>query len=168
MKRNLRRLATHSLALSAVGLLLSPPLARAADERVWTLSGVEGKKPDDIFLGYGVPESDDSFGGFSCKPGGGVVKLWIAETSPKLKPGKSASAVLSVGGASVKVSGKLTPNEEAGVPGFEGRLAAGDPIFAALAGGETLAVTVGPSKQTAPLKGAAEKFRKFAAACARP
>ncbi|MCC3244964.1 hypothetical protein LG047_06450 [Methylocystis sp. WRRC1] len=166
MSRKTRRIVNLALILAAVGA--GTPVVHAADERVWTLSGVEEKKPDSIYLGYGVPETDDSFGGFSCKPGSGEVKLWISETSEKLKPGKSATAILSVDETRAKVAGKLMPNEEAGVPSFEGRLPANDPIFAALAGGETLAVAVGPSKQTAPLKGAAEKFRRFAEKCAKP
>jgi hypothetical protein len=60
------------------------------------------------------------------------------------------------------------PNEDAGVPSFEGTLPAGDPIFAAMSAGGTLAVAVGPARETAPLKGAADKFEKFAAACAKP
>lgn len=60
------------------------------------------------------------------------------------------------------------PNEEAGVPSFQGRLPATDPIFDAMATGETLAAAVGPSKQTAPLKGVGEKMKKFVGACAKP
>jgi len=155
-------------ALIVMATVFATPCARAADERVWTLSGVEEKKADAIVLTYGAPETDDSLGGFSCAPGSGLVKLWIAETSVKLRPGKSATAILSVGETSAKVAGKLMPNEEAGVPSFEGQLPANEPIFAALASGATLTVAVGSSKQTAPLKGAARKFTQFAAKCARP
>lgn len=156
------------VGLGLCALLWGPPAAVAGETRVWTLAGLEEKKPGRIFLGYAVPESDDSFGGFSCKPRSGTATFFVAETSEKLKPGKSATAVISAGGVSARITGKLTPNEEAGVPGFEGRIGAGDPIFAALAGADALTVVIGASRQTAPLKGAAEKFRKFAAACARP
>lgn len=154
-----------ALAVATVG---TAPIARAADERVWTLGGIEDKNADSIYLGYGVPETDDSFGSFTCKPGGGSVKVWIAETNQKLKPGKPATAVLSAGGVKTRVAGKLMPNEEAGVPSFEGSFKANDPIFAQMLNGGTLEVVVGPSKQTAPLSGAAEKFKKFAAACVKP
>ena len=142
--------------------------AGVAQERVWILGGLEDKNADSLYLGYGVPETDDSFGSFTCKPGSGEVKLWIAETSAKLKPGKSATAALSVGAAKAKVVGKLMPNEEAGVPSFEGTFSAAEPIFRAMASGATLEVAVGLSKQSAPLAGAADKFKKFAAACAKP
>lgn len=156
------------LALTSCGVFTLFAPAWAKDARVWTLSGLEEKKPDLIYLNYGVPETDDSFGAFRCKPQSGVVMLFISETSEKLKPGKSATASLSVGEVQTKVAGKLMPNEEAGVPSFQGRLPATDPIFDAMATGETLAAAVGPSKQTAPLKGAAEKVEKFVAACAKP
>lgn len=155
-------------AIVGLALCLPESPARAGDARVWILSGLEEKKPDRIFLAYAVPESDDIFGAFSCRPHNGSVTIFFSETSQKLKPGKSATAVLFVGETRASVPGKLTPNEEAGVPSFEGRIPADDPIFAAMASGEKLVATVGPSKQTAPLKGAAEKFRKFAAACAKP
>lgn len=155
-------------AALVLGLALAPPAARAAEERVWTLGGLEDKNADSIYLGYGVPESDDSFGSFTCAPASGAVKIWIAETSGKLKPGKPATAVLSVGETKTRVAGKLMPNEEAGVPSFEGSFKAADPIFRALAGGIALEIVVGPSKQSAPLTGAGDKFKKFAAACAKP
>lgn len=162
----MKNYAKFVLAGCSVFILCAP--APAKDERVWTLSGLEEKKPDQIYLNYGVPESDDSFGAFRCKPGSGVVTLFIAETSEKLKPGKSATAILSVGELQTKIAGKLVPNEEAGVPSFQGRLPAADPIFDAMAAGETLTAAVGPSKETAPLKGAAEKVKKFTAACSKP
>jgi hypothetical protein len=137
------------------------------DARVWTLGGLEEKDADSIYLGYGVPESDDSLGSFTCAPGSGVVKIWIAETSDKLKAGDKATAVLSVGQKTAKVAGKLVPNEEAGVPSFEGSLQAKEPIFAAMTNGETLNISIGGAQRTAPLADAADKFKKFAAACAK-
>jgi hypothetical protein len=147
------------LALSGVGAQTS--------QRVWTLGGLEEKDADSIYLGYGVPESDDSLGSFTCAPGSGVVKIWIAETSDKLKAGDKAAAIFSVGDKKSKVAGKLIPNEEAGVPSFEGSLPAKDPIFAAMAGGDTLNIAIGGAQRTAPLADATEKFKKFAAACAK-
>ena len=152
--------------LAFAGALILATSQRPTDQRVWTLGGLEEKNADSIYLGYGVPETDDSLGSFTCKPGSGAVKIWIAETSDKLKAGGKATAILSVGETKAKVAGKLMPNEEAGVPSFEGSLPAKDPIFAAMAGGETLVIAVGPASD-APLTGAADKFKKFAAACAK-
>jgi hypothetical protein len=158
----------RTLALTGVLSFLGlSGLCAQTDQRVWTLGGLEEKNADSIYLGYGVPESDDSLGSFTCTPGGGVVKIWIAETSAKLKAGGKTTAILSVGEKTAKVAGKLVPNEEAGVPSFEGSLPAKDPIFAAMPGGETLDIAVGGTKRSAPLANAAEKFKKFAAACAK-
>ncbi len=159
-------LRTFALAGVLSILTLSGLCAQTA-ERVWTLGGLEEKNADSIYLGYGVPETDDSLGSFTCAPGSGLVKIWIAETSDKLKAGDKATANLSVGEKTAKVVGKLVPNEEAGAPSFEGRLPAKDPIFAAMTSGETLEIAVGGAKRTAPLANASEKFKKFAAACAK-
>lgn len=162
------RLVQRTFALAGVlsVLALSGVGAQTA-QRVWTLGGLEEKDADSIYLGYGVPESDDSLGSFTCAPGSGVVKVWIAETSDKLKAGDKATAIFSVGDKKSKVAGKLIPNEEAGVPSFEGSLPAKDPIFAAMTGGETLNIAIGGAQRTAPLADATEKFKKFAAACAK-
>ncbi len=156
--------------LAVAGALILVMVIRAGaqtDQRVWTLGGLEEKNADSIYLGYGVPESDDSLGSFTCTPGSGLVKIWIAETSAKLKAGGKTTAILSVGEKTAKVAGKLVPNEEAGVPSFEGSLPAKEPIFAAMTSGETLEIAVGGAKRTAPLANATEKFKKFAAACAK-
>jgi hypothetical protein len=163
-RNDVKRTLALTGVLSFLGL---SGLCAQTDQRVWTLGGLEEKNADSIYLGYGVPESDDSLGSFTCTPGGGVVKIWIAEISAKLKAGGKTTAILSVGEKAAKVAGKLVPNEEAGVPSFEGSLPAKDPIFAAMAGGETLDIAVGGTKRSAPLANAAEKFKKFAAACAK-
>jgi hypothetical protein len=160
-------LRKSKFALACVVILTVAPLAQAGDERVWTLT-IEDKPPGWAYLNYGLPETDDSFGAFRCKSRSGEAIVFIAETDAKLTAGKRATAILAVGEKRAKIAGKLLPNEDAGVPSFEGRISTSDPIFEAMAGAETLVATVGPSKQTAPLKGAAEKIRKFAAACAKP
>lgn len=156
-----------AVALPLCGLLpFSGPVA--GQTRIWTLSGFEEKKPAFIYLTYGAPETDDSLGTFRCKPASGRVTFFVSATSARLKVGSAAWAALSVGATRAKIAGRLLPNEEAGVPSFEGHMAAADPLLAALAGGRTLTVRVGPSTQSAPLAGQGDKFRKFAAACARP
>jgi hypothetical protein len=160
-------LEKSKLALACAAILSAAPLALAADERVWTVT-IEDKPSGWAYLNYGLPETDDSFGAFRCKSHSGEAIVFIAETDAKLTAGKRATALLAAGETRTKIAGKLLPNEDAGVPSFEGRIPASDPIFEAMAGAETLVATVGPSKQTAPLKGAADKIRKFAAACAKP
>jgi hypothetical protein len=158
----------RTCALAGVlSLIALSDVSAQNDARVWTLGGLEEKDADSIYLGYGVPESDDSLGSFTCAPGSGIVKIWVAETSDKLKAGDKAAAILSVGQKTAKVAGKLVPNEEAGVPSFEASLQVKDPIFAAMTSGETLSISIGGAQRTAPLADAAEKFKKFTAACAK-
>lgn len=164
---NRKNRLTAKLALAGCAAL-APFAAAFAQERVWTLSGFDGKKRERVTLGYGAPETDDSLGAFRCNRGSGMATLFISTTSDRFKPGRKATATLSAGETRTTIAGKLLPNEEAGVPSFEGRLPAADPIFEALAGGETMTVAIGSSKQSAPLKGAADIFRKFVAACAKP
>jgi hypothetical protein len=152
------------LALCAATLLAAP--TALAQTRVWTLT--QEKAPPRASLVYAVPETDDIFGDFRCTPGSGSVTFFLSTTSTRLKPGRRATATVSANAVRATIPGKLLPNEEAGVPSFEGRLDAGHPLLAALASGKTLTAVVGPSKQTAPLAGQSEKFRKFVAACARP
>ncbi|WP_363346509.1 hypothetical protein [Methylocystis echinoides] len=147
----------------------APAAAKEKEERVWTLSGLDKKKSETVSLDYSVPESDYITIVFSCKPKSGAVDVFISETNKKLKPGRKATATLAAGEAKATFPGKLLVNEDAGVPSFEGSLPAKEPLFAALAGGAaTLAITVGASTDTETLKGAAEKFAKFNAACAKP
>lgn len=157
------------LSLVVLALLATVQLAQAAppDEHVWMVYGLEEKQPTEISLTYGVPESDDTMSSFVCKVGSGAVEVWVLETSAKLKAGKKASAVFSVDETKSTVAGALMPNEEAGVPSFKGKMPATDPLFAAMAQGKDLVVTIGPSRQTAPLKGAAEMIARFIAACAK-
>lgn len=156
--------------LAFAGALILAALSGVRAEpngRVWILGGLEDKNADSIYLGYGTPESDDSVVSFTCAPESGVMKIWISETSDKAKAGEKATALLAVGATKAKAAGKLMPNEEAGVPSFEGRLPAKDPIFTAMATGETLDLSVGSAKHSTPLAGDSDKFRKFAAACAK-
>lgn len=167
MRHKPQRMVKRALAICAsLATLCGATLAK--EERVWTLSGLEEKKPDSIVLEYSVPQSDYITVVFSCKPKSGKVGVFISETSGKLKPGKKTTATLAAAGTKATAPGKLTPNEEAGIPSFDGSLPANDPIFAAMAGGGALAMTVGPSKDSVTLEGAAGKVKKFAAACARP
>ncbi|WP_246659737.1 MULTISPECIES: hypothetical protein [Methylosinus] len=135
-----------------------------AQGRVWDYRFDAGEPPM-AYLGYGVPETDDTLGGFHCEAHSGAVTVFISETDGKQKAGKAATAIFAVGETQTKIAGKLAPNEEAGVPSFEGRIAADDPIFAAMARGDKLVVTIGGSKQSAPLNGVAGKVEKFVEAC---
>lgn len=152
-------------ALAALVALATAGAARAEpDTAVWSLE----KGREAVSLTYSTPESDDIRMTFSCTPKSGKIDLWVSETDSKLKAGKKATAVVAVGDATARVEGKLETNEDAGAPSFSGEMRADDPVFAALATAREITTTVGRSKDTTPLKGAADKAREFVQKCARP
>jgi hypothetical protein len=125
-------------------------------------------------LFYG-PETDD--GGeidenlsivLDCKLHSGVIGVFIAETSEALKPNPRINATLVAGSVRSSVPGKTIPNEDAGVPSFQGTLQATDPLLDALAGANSLSISVGASREQAPLKGIGNKSREFATLCRKP
>ena len=60
-----------ALPLLAALVLASP--AAAQDERVWMFSESE----DSVFLGYGIPESDDALATFVCFKGSDSAELYL-------------------------------------------------------------------------------------------
>jgi len=156
--------AAGILALDGLFVLLDAGTSlRAAEfeKRTWRLT-VEADQPR---LDYGTDNVEDIPIAFSCKPGRGVVDLWINETSTGVKPGRSMIASLTAGRTTSKVRGKTLPNEEAGTPSFEGTLRANDPIFATLPKERSLIFVVGPSREQVPLGEIGNKADQFSRLC---
>ena len=158
--------------LTAAGILALPGLfvligastslrAQDSEKRTWRLT-VEAKQPR---LEYGTDNVEDVPIAFSCKAGGGVVDVWVNETSTGVKPGRSMTASLTAGRSVSKVRGKTLPNEEAGTPSFDGTLPANDPLFAALAKERILVYVVGPSRGQVPLRDIGNKADRFSRLC---
>src|SRR5262245_44736922 len=103
--------------------------AQDSEERTWRLTD-EGKHPR---LEYGTDNPEDIPIAFSCEAGRGRASVWISETSAGVKPNRTMTATLTAGRTTAKARGKTLTNEEAGTPSFQGTLATGDPLFAALA-----------------------------------
>lgn len=141
----------------------APLAAQPADKRTWRLRTEAGQS----YLAYGTDNAEDTPITFSCKAGGGTVEVFINETSAGVKAGRSMSASLTADSVTAKLSGRTMTNEEAGTPSFKGRMAAGDPLFAALRPAKQLVMTVTPSRQQVPLKEIGDKADKFAKLCAK-
>lgn len=133
------------------------------DMAVWTLEKGKGN----VSLIYSVPQSDDFRLSFSCTPQSGKINIWISETDANLKAGRKATAILSIGETTARVAGKLETNEEAGAPSFSGAMRADDPVIAAMATAKDITIAVGRSKDSTPLKGAADKVRELIKTCAK-
>jgi hypothetical protein len=158
--------AHYGMLAALLGMLAAPVAIAAESAQIWTLD--QGGKGERAILNYGTPESDETTLTFSCIPRSGKVRLFVGETSDKLKPGDKAKAILAAGGVKTQAQGKILANEMAGVPSFEGVIDARDALFSALAPAETLAVAVGPSQTAVPLKGLGDKAARFAQSCAKP
>jgi hypothetical protein len=133
--------------------------AEKSDERTWRLEA------DGPMLYYGTDNVEDTPISFSCKPGRGLVEVWINETSKGVKPGRSMIASLTAGRATSKVRGKTLVNEEAGTPSFSGTQPANDPLFAALSKERILVFVVGPSREQVPLRDIGDKADRFSRLC---
>jgi hypothetical protein len=155
------RPVTPSLSLLAV--LLSLVCARADDKPKWTL--MSDKDQVSLIYGDGSEESDLIL---SCKPRSNSIRFFIGETDASLKPKMQVTASFTVGAAKAAVAGKTVPNELAGVPSFIGDLPATDPLFDAMTGAPAIAIKVGKTAKTIPLKTLGSKAAAFAKACRKP
>lgn len=154
------RLMVSGALLIAVTAPLS---AQQADKRTWRLKTEAGQS----HLTYGTDNAEDTPITFSCKARSGTVEAFINETGVGVKAGRSMSASLSADAVTAKLSGRTLTNEEAGTPSFQGAMTSGDPLFAALRQAKQLVMTVGPSRQTVPLKEIGDKGAKFSGLCAK-
>jgi hypothetical protein len=148
------------------GLLLvctgrTAPARAQESARTWRLGQDEGK----VFLAYGSDSAEDTPIAFNCKAGSGAITVFVAETDAALKPMQKVTAIFAAGPIRSKVPGKTVPNEDAGVPSFEGTLAATDPLFAALSNADDLSIDVGVAHQDVPLQLIGDKAVEFPGLC---
>src|SRR6516162_1370511 len=113
-------------------------------------------------LAYGGESPEDMPITLDCKLHSGVIGVFAAETSEALKPNRRINAMLAAGSVRSRAPGKTIPNEDAGVPSFQGTLQVTDPLLDALAGANSLSIDVGASHKQVPLKGIGNKSREFA------
>jgi hypothetical protein len=143
---------TKGLCCLIGGLLLwctgpsLPVQAQQSEARTWRLSQDEGK----IVLAFG--SAKDTPVVFNCKPGSGTITVFVAETDAALKPNQKVTAIFAADAIQSRVPGKTAVNEEAGVPSFEGTLAATNPLFAALSNADDLSIDIGVAHQDVPLQ----------------
>jgi hypothetical protein len=161
-----RELLNAAGILASLGLFVfvdSSTLLRAeeSEKRRWQLTVESGE----LRLDYGTDNVEDIPIAFSCTAGRGVVDVWINETAPGVKPGKSMVASLTAGRTTSKVRGKTSWNEEAGTPSFEGTQPVNDPLFAALSKERFLVFVVGPSRAQVPLRDIGDKAVRFSRLC---
>jgi hypothetical protein len=147
------------IVLAALGL--GPTLAMA-QERIWNLDRTD----QEAYLVFGVPETDDVGISFWCTLGSGIVRIYIPEGDPSLKPAVSVDIELEIASKTYPLKGKTSVNEEAATISFEAELKTADPVFPALREANHFAVKVGASNNVFPLSEA--DFPSFLDVCKKP
>lgn len=134
------------LSVILTTLVLGSPLS-VAQERIWNLDRTDRE----AYLVFGVPETDDVGVSFWCTLGSGIVKIYMPEGDPSLKPAVSVDIKLEIASKSYPLKGKTSVNEEAATISFEAELKTSDPVFSALQEANHFAVKVGANKHAFPL-----------------
>ncbi|HUQ37710.1 MAG TPA: hypothetical protein VM144_15165 [Aestuariivirga sp.] len=132
------------IMLATLVLGSAPSLAQ---ERIWTLDQTDAE----VYLVFGVPETDDVGVSFWCTQRSGIVKLYFPESDPKLKPAVEVNFELEVAAKLYPLKGKTALNEESTGTSLEAELKTTDPVFAALQTVNRFAVKIGPRNQVFPL-----------------
>ena len=147
------------IMLAALVLGSAPALAQ---ERIWTLDQTDAE----VYLVFGVPETDDVGVSFWCTQQSGIVRLYFPDSDPTLKPGAEVKFKLEVAGKSYHLRGKTAFNEESTGTSLEAELQKTDPMFAALQTASHFAVKAGSTSHVFPL-GEAD-FPTFLDVCGNP
>ena len=148
-----------SIMLAILVLGSAPSLAQ---ERIWTLDQTDAE----VYLVFGVPETDDVGVSFWCTQQSGIVRLYFPESDPSLKPGAEVNFKLEIAGKSYPLKGKTAVNEETTGTSLEAELKTTDTVFAALQTANRFAVKAGSTSHVFPL-GEAD-FPTFLDVCGKP
>ena len=151
--------ASLPIMLATLVLGSAPSLAQ---ERIWTLDQTDAE----VYLVFGVPETDDVGVSFWCTLQSGIVKMYFPDSDPKFKPAAEVNFELEIAAKNYPLKGKTAFNEESTGTSLEAELKATDPIFAALQKANRFAVKIGSSKPVFPLSEA--DFSTFLDACGKP
>ena len=149
------------LLMILAALALGPTLS-LAQERVWILD----QSDQEIFLVFGVPDTDDIGISFWCTQKSGIVRFYLPESVPKQKFARTIDLKMEVASKTYPFKSKASLNEESGTLSLETELKASDPIFSALGSANHFAVKVGSRNHVFPL-GEAD-LPGFLDACKKP
>ena len=148
-----------SIMLATLVLGSTPSLAQ---ERIWTLDQTDAE----VYMVFGVPETDDVGVSFWCTQQSGIVRLYFPDSDPQLKPAVEVNFELEVAAKSYPLKGKTAFNEESTGTSLEAELKTTDPVFVALQTANHFAVKAGATSHVFPL-GEAD-FPTFLDVCGKP
>ena len=134
------------LLMILAALALGPTLS-LAQERVWILD----QSDQEIFLVFGVPDTDDIGISFWCTQKSGIVRFYLPESVPKQKFARTIDLKMEVASKTYPFKSKASLNEESGTLSLETELKVSDPIFSALGSANHFAVKVGSRNHVFPL-----------------
>ena len=133
-----------ALALALTGALAA---SAAAQERQWSFD----TSGDDAYLVFGVPDTDDIGVSFWCAMGSGEIRLFIPAAGEILMPDEPIAFTVTVGSEIFNLSGRSTPNEEAGGTSLEAILTPAHPLFEALGEADRFKLETGGQEHIYPL-----------------
>jgi hypothetical protein len=140
--------------LLPLALALSLAAPASAQERQWVLDAAG----EDVFLAFGVPNTDDVGISFWCKIGQKSIRLFTPINGSVRRP----KVTLSVGTTHFHLKTKLNNNE--GAKSIEALLQPQTTILEALENAQRFEVTLGKHKTTYPLADA--DFQGLVTSCA--
>jgi hypothetical protein len=125
--------------------LFSTPVL--AQERAWQLDVAD----EDVYLVFGVPDTDDVGLSLWCKINSDVVRIYVPEGSSKLKPDQSTQIKLSVKNTDYEVMGKTSENRSSGRTSVEVEMRPTDPAILALLTADHFTMTIADHLTVTPL-----------------
>jgi hypothetical protein len=138
---------TTACALAGLALLAQPALSQ---EREWTLDAAG----EDVFLVFGVPQTDDVGLSFWCKIGSSTLSVFYPVTWTDLAEGASVKLRMEAGTLDVTLRGKATAGAESGGSSIEAPLPIDSKLVAALSSNDRITLKLAGHKGVYPLAGA--------------
>lgn len=147
-------------ALAAIGLLALAAPAAAQQKMTWHTQEAD----DSAALVFGVPETDQAFVFFMCKPGAETITVQSLIGSKGLEKDAEARITLTAGGTKKTFTGKAIANEDSAAVDVEASGKMADLKAFAKATG-TLTIEVKGAKRAVSLAGLGAELAKFETAC---
>ncbi len=143
----------------AFGFLAVMVSAATAQERQWTLDSTDNQ----VFLVFGVPETDDVGLSFWCEINKGTVSAYMPEPQVKLRDGERTRMTIVIDGKVTKLAGKAEKDAATGHFTVEAPFKLKDALMKRLHDGQSILVSVKGHATTYPLEDA--DFDGFVGAC---
>ena len=143
----------------ALASVFFAPCPAFAQERQWSLDATD----KEVFLVFGVPDTDDVGVSFWCSLNTGKASLYLPLNAPILKSGQRADMKVTLDGKTFHLAGAAAKEGNEGRMTVEGSFRLKDKLMKALGNADSISVTVKNRTDTYPLTDA--DFEGFVNAC---